>query len=243
MFVLYAAARAQGGAHCVVLIAHRGRPGGNYQRADFSLEPCMSVLKAHFPDREVRAARARARAPWAPGAARWHFARWHLSATTPPCHAPCAAQPKRARPAVRACSALALLAPQVIFMPECVGDSVEAATRECKPGTILLLEVRARSFALSLCLALALSIFISIAQTTALFCSLSRSRLSIARARSLSLSVCMSLYRANYGAIFYCSLCLALVSLSHSLLSISLSLKRAFSLCLALALPLTLASV
>ena len=30
---------------------------------------------------------------------------------------------------------------QVKFLPECVGASIEAATRECAPGTILLLEV------------------------------------------------------------------------------------------------------
>ena len=43
----------QGGAHCVVLIAHRGRPGGNYSRANFTLEPCVQVLQEHFPTRVV----------------------------------------------------------------------------------------------------------------------------------------------------------------------------------------------
>jgi len=38
----------------VVLIAHRGRPGGNYSRANFTLEPCVQVLQEHFPTRVVR---------------------------------------------------------------------------------------------------------------------------------------------------------------------------------------------
>mmetsp|Transcript_46805 Transcript_46805/g.105877 ORF Transcript_46805/g.105877 Transcript_46805/m.105877 type:complete len:583 (+) Transcript_46805:2012-3760(+) len=69
-----------GGAKCVVLIAHRGRPGGAFNRASFTLEPCAAVLQAHFPNREVK------------------------------------------------------------FLSECVGPSVECATKECAPGTILILE-------------------------------------------------------------------------------------------------------
>ena len=75
-----------GGARCVVIIAHRGRPGGSYSRANFTLEPCVAVLKEHFPEREIK------------------------------------------------------------FLPECAGPSIEAATKECAPGTILLLEVRPRCF-------------------------------------------------------------------------------------------------
>lgn len=35
----------QGGCKCIVLIAHLGRPGGNYKKESFSLQPCVKVLQ------------------------------------------------------------------------------------------------------------------------------------------------------------------------------------------------------
>jgi len=43
----------KGGAKCIVLLAHLGRPGGNFKKSDFTLQPAVPVLKQCLPDNEV----------------------------------------------------------------------------------------------------------------------------------------------------------------------------------------------
>lgn len=44
----------KGGVKCIVLITHLGRPAGNYDVKEFSLEPVAKVLQTYIPDNPVR---------------------------------------------------------------------------------------------------------------------------------------------------------------------------------------------
>lgn len=65
---------------CIVLITHLGRPAGNFNVKEWSVEPIVAVLKENLPGVEVR------------------------------------------------------------FLKDCVGEEVEAATKNCAPNTVFLCE-------------------------------------------------------------------------------------------------------
>jgi len=65
---------------CVVLITHLGRPAGNINVKEYTVQPICAVLRDHLPGIDVQ------------------------------------------------------------FLPDCVGDEIEAATKNCKPNTLFLCE-------------------------------------------------------------------------------------------------------